>query len=291
MLDTRTGAVQRTIAVANAPVAIGVDQRASHAFVVSLGPINQGGGPIGAGQVSVLDTRTGAVVRIVPVGMSPCAVAVAATTGRVFVLNGGANSVVMLDARSGAILRRTGLGGALCQSAYDLPVTVAVDERTRRVFVASAAGVSILDARSGALLRTVRVPGTPFATAVDGRTGHAFVLTPDTGSVSMLDTRTGIILRTVKVGGAPLAVAVDARLGRLFVLGTDGGLHALLDHAAPHQFPWPDDTLSVLDTRSGDILRTIKVGDPHAIAVDDDTGRAFVANRYKGTISVLDAAH
>jgi len=68
---------------------------------------------------------------------------------------------------------------------------MAVDERRRRVVVTSLGPtarvsgadtstgpgtVSVLDADSGALLRTAGVGVNPMAVAVDGRTGHAFVV-------------------------------------------------------------------------------------------------------------------
>jgi DNA-binding beta-propeller fold protein YncE len=146
---------------------------------------------------------------------------------------------------------------------------VAVDEKTRRVFVptASANGqgaVSMLAARSGTVLRTIPMTGVPYGVAVDQQTQHVFVADVGDGrldgTVRMLDARTGAVLRTIPVGGAPLVLTAAGRLGRAFVLGTDGGAQAFLDHLAPGPFPWPDDTLSVLDTRRGTILRTVTVG-------------------------------
>jgi YVTN family beta-propeller protein len=49
-------------------------------------------------------------------------------------------------------------------------------------------------------------------------------------------------------------------------------------------------TVSVLDTRTATLVRTIAVGtDPTAIAIDDKTHRAFVVSRGDDTVSVLDA--
>jgi len=48
--------------------------------------------------------------------------------------------------------------------------------------------------------------------------------------------------------------------------------------------------VSVLDARSGRILRTVTVGlGPYAVAVDERTSRVFVANYDGNTVSVLDA--
>ncbi len=54
----------------------------------------------------------------------------------------------------------------------------------------------------------------------------------------------------------------------------------------------PDtDSVSVLDARSGRVVRHISVGHaPQTVAVDEQTARIFVANAGDNTVSVLDAA-
>jgi YVTN family beta-propeller protein len=49
------------------------------------------------------------------------------------------------------------------------------------------------------------------------------------------------------------------------------------------------DSVSVLDTHSGRVLRTIAVGHyPSALAVDPRTGQAFVANAGSNSVSIID---
>jgi len=66
-----------------------------------------------------------------------------------------------------------------------------------------------------------------------------------------------VLLRTVSVGGGPTAVAVAERSGHIFV----GNSNA--------------DTVSMLDARTGPVLRTARMehSPPRAVAVDDRTGR------------------
>jgi DNA-binding beta-propeller fold protein YncE len=131
---------------------VAVDERTSQVFVA-----DQNGTT-----VNILDARTGTLLHTTPVGQTSVALAMAAQSGRVFVVtannDAGPGSVSMLDARSGAVLRTITLAGAL--------TGVAVDERRGRVFVTNAdttdrsgtwaapGSVQVLDAHSGALVRT-----------------------------------------------------------------------------------------------------------------------------------------
>src|SRR5205823_5658199 len=84
MLDLGTGAVLRTVAVAvGLPVTQALDERTQRHFVLTY-PVYRPG----PGRVSVLDARTGSIVRTTPVGLNPGALAVDALTDRVFVANG-----------------------------------------------------------------------------------------------------------------------------------------------------------------------------------------------------------
>jgi YVTN family beta-propeller protein len=162
----------------------------------------------------------------------------------------------------------------------------AVDEQAGNVVVAgsepSKASISVLDARSGALVRTVVMRDKPETLAVDPRHGHIFVASEHRdrtgnytgpGSVIMLDARTGQVLHTVEVGNYPNAMAVDEHNTRVFV-ATVGAIDPMLQN-----MPMGSGSVSVLDARSGRLLRTIPVGvAPSAIAVDERAGRAFILN-------------
>jgi YVTN family beta-propeller protein len=131
--------------------------------------------------VSLLDARSGALLRTVWAGRSLDRLAVDARRGRAFVTDVGANSVSVLDTTTGRLLRRLAVAPN--------PTAIAVDERTGRVFVASQGAVdsagdplgpgtlTVLEAGSGRLIGTREVGLAPTAVAVDGRTGAVFVVT------------------------------------------------------------------------------------------------------------------
>ena len=262
------------------PVAMAVDARNGHVFVVN------GGDMARPGSVSMLDATGRIVLRTSPAGVDPAAIALDARRGRAYVINrGSANgegmsvgigSVSVLDTESGRVVRTVSLPVP--------PRAVATDTRTGRVFVAGGAWgkpgrVDVLDGASGRLLHTVAVDPNPMAVVADERAGHTFVVCagvyPRLGSVTTLDTRDGHLLRMTTIGHFPLAVTVDGRTGRVFVV--NGG-----DAAGTGN-------VSVIDAASGRVLRIVAPGpSPSALAVDSRAGRVYVTTNSK-SVAVLDA--
>ena len=106
--------------------------------------------------MSVLDARSGRLVRTVAVGGLPDALAVAVHSARIFITNGGDGSVSVRNARQGTLLRTIFVGAR--------PGALAVDQRRGRVVVLSSeelvpsapvGQVQVLKGRTGRLLHTV----------------------------------------------------------------------------------------------------------------------------------------
>jgi DNA-binding beta-propeller fold protein YncE len=127
-----------------------------------------------------------------------------------------------------------------------------------------------------------------YAVAVDARAGRVLVVSADLdnraggptgqGRVHILDARTGAPLGSVKVGQGASAITVDARTGHAFV-GNAGRLEWYRDVDGSQAYRPIDPSISMLDTRTGTILRTIRLGRrvPYALAVDAVAGRLFAA--------------
>jgi len=233
------------------------------------------------GRLDVLDTATGAVLRVDPLAASPMGIVVDERRRHVFVSEstGGTAGVVMVDAGSGKILRTVPVGS--------YPTAVAVDERAGRLFVAtpdSAAcprydtlspcgKVAVVDTATGQLLRTFTVRGRVTVAAVDGRANRLIVAGDDGfrgGTVSVLDATSGRPIASVHIRsqlglGTGHALAVDERAGRAFLLGAN--------------YPtYTAGAVYVLDTRGGALIRTLATSTiPTGVAVDSATGRAFVS--------------
>ncbi len=141
LLDTRTGALLRTVSVGENPRSVGVDERAGRVFVTVRGPLDAVGQPRQRGHVVVLDATTGVLVAAVRVGKGPDALAVDGRTGKVFVVNDADNTVSAVAATRAAVEKTVPVGAT--------PVTVAVDQRDGRVLVTGLrpSTVSVLDER------------------------------------------------------------------------------------------------------------------------------------------------
>lgn len=272
VLDIRTGATVRTIPHEGGgePLALATDTSTGHIIVVT-----------GSG-IQVLDGQTGAIVHRVAMALYPLATTVDQRVGQAFVLDPGGRvsggRVVVLDTRSGHPLPRMVIVRGDTRDLGD----IAVDERAGRVFVTkpAASTVSVFDTRSGALLATTLVDlDRLFGTlAVAPTDGHVFVA-GQTG-VSMLDSRGRTVLRRTALGAAPVIMAVDERAHRLVagddVLDAFGNTHGITG-------------VSVFDTRSGALLRTVQVAPSEsgaALAVDARRGRILVA--LQGATNPLD---
>jgi len=285
--DTRSGALVRTVPAGgsadnNAPVAMGVDERAGRVLAVGVD-----------GKTRVLDARSGLILRMVslgPIATGPAALTVDAAAGRTIVVGGdhdGIGGFAILDTRSGRVLDTATLGG----NAGDWPRWVAVDGRIGRAFVSrdgqggGSAAVRMLDIMSGRVLRAVPAGGP---IAVDERRGHVFILAGS--AIDVLDARTGALVRAIPLStreGVGL-LTVDEATGRVFAVaspGSSGGYGQV----------------SALDVQGGRLIHTFSTGRSLdgivIVAVDAQRGRVYVAKESAGpeagtiiirSVSVLD---
>lgn len=233
----------------------------------------------------VASMHADAVMWTAPLGHGLAGVAVLdAGAGRLIVSSDDDAAISILVARDGRLLRTIHTGAPLLSA----PQAIAIDARTQRTFVTSgnqASGVSrvwVLETRDGIMARTVRVGSGANALAVDTRAGHVFVTSGQAHSVNMLDAASGALLRIIHLDAAPQAVCVDEQTARAFVTGTS---------TEPPGYSVALGTISVLDTHSGAVLRTVPVGDnPGTPVVDTRLGRVFVAGQAGASIvAMLDA--
>jgi YVTN family beta-propeller protein len=308
----------RTVTVGLEPYAsLTIDEQTSRAFVVNRV----------SDTVSVLDTRTGALLRTVPGNTNFGPLAVSARTGHVF-LSSNDGTIHMLDARTGALLHTTADGDNY---------VIAADDRTNHVFVGHASGptVAMLDARTGALLRNLNIPNCfgPFVVAVGERTGHLFARC-NGGGLATLDARSGRLLHfDPTLAGAYGNLVVDEPANRVYSTSNDRFVHIFDAQSGKHLRALPNlvgtapavdertgrvyvgyapgngndatvttSGVAILDGRTGTVLRQVPIAaNPLAIAVDSQTGRVLVTSAGKvdgatslplgpGMLSVLDGA-
>ncbi len=154
VLDARSGTVVRHLTIRRILGDMAVDERLGHVYATSYGAtallaIQRPGGfmameaPAGAGEVRVLDARTGALLQTIPIKSAAANIAVDRRRERLFVVSAGL-----------VVAGPAGLAG--------------ID--------AAPGTVSVLDEHGGRLLGTATVGVNPGAIAVDERTGRAYVV-------------------------------------------------------------------------------------------------------------------
>jgi len=303
MLDATRGALLRTVALPLAPVALAVDPRAARVYVVGTT------GAASDGAVSILDAGSGSVLRTITLPPLTRCVAVDERDGRVYVGSAGAGYtgsrgvVSVLDATTGRRVRTVSVGGD--------PWALAVDDRTRHLVVADYVTVqaggggydtthlTTLDARRGRVIRDLALGRVGIsALAVDDHAGRAVALTnnffgasgvnPNSGAVHILDTTTGALVQSTPLTGLPVSLVVDIRAGRVVVTYNGPVRVVTTTQTAPGGFvqgrsvslvPTGKGRVSVLETRSGRLLRTAQVdGAPGAVALGVTPGHILVAS-------------
>ncbi len=318
MLDATSGALLHTVALPLLPTALALDPRAARVYVVGATDT------AGDGAVSILDTHSGILLRTTILPPLTRGIAVDAHAGRVYVGSAGAGYtgsrgvVSVLDARTGRQVHTVAVGGD--------PWVLAVDDRTRHLVIArylwvTARGggyvtthLTTLDARSGRIIRDLALGRVGIsALAVDDQAGRAIALTnnffgSNSGAVQILDTTTGALVRSIPLTGLPVALVADIRVGRVVVTYngparvvtmTQTGSGGVVQGRSVSLASTSTGRVSVLETRSGRILRTAQVdGVPGAVALGVTPGHVLVASASPsgttgrppgvGTITLLD---
>lgn len=291
------------------PYGVVVDSRTGHAFVTSDSDNRVGS------HVAMLDATRGALLRTVALPLAPVALAVDPRAARVYVVGttGAASdgAVSILDAGSGSVLDATTGRRLSTMSVAGDPWALAVDDRTRHLVIAGFRWVTgggggyvttyltTLDARRGRVIRDLSLGRVGIsALAVDDHAGRAVALTnnffgasgvnPNNGAVQILDTTTGALVRSTPLTGLPVSLVVDIRAGRVVVTYNGPIRVVTTTQTAPGGFvqgrsvslaPTGKGRVSVLETRSGRLLRTAQVdGVPGAVALGVTPGHILVAS-------------
>ena len=229
IIDSRDRSTLRRVRIGPSTAtieSIAVDERTAHVFVESR---DYESTPPTNGMVTMLDARTGHLLRRTSVGPLPSRMVIA--SGRIYVLDsngyGAQGNVSILDAATGRLVRTVPLGG--------IAVSLTPEGEHHQVVVGLQGGSSRpLDTRTGMLLPRIAPAQASATLGVDASTGRAFttpvldtlgaVIPPNgIGTLQVRDARTWAVLRTIPVAGAlgtPGAppMAIDSRRHRGFVV-------------------------------------------------------------------------
>jgi len=264
ILDAASDRLRHVLHVPDGAWAVGVDTRAHHVIVAGA---TGNGAPI---VIRVFDAASGRLVRRTTFNapnLMPQRMVVDGATGRAFIAAGSlygrpfpgappGGAVLVLDTRTGMPVRTITLGS---------PATdIAMDHTTGRVFV------------------TDRGPTRYVQTAFPNGASMGMSMAIGAGLLHTLNARTGVTISTAPLGIGPGSIAVDERRGRVYVThtgshdggGSSNGVPIVI--AAPVTGPGG---VSVVDARTGRVLRTLALGvAPGPIVLDDRTRQVFIGD-------------
>ena len=194
---------------------------------------NVDGSDNAASTVSVIDTRTRSLMKVIT-GFNGSEGVAASPDGRtVYATSIRSNVLSVIDAQTNQVTHTVSVGGG--------PQGVRAAPDSSAIYVAnSGAGtVSVVDSATLSVVRTVQVGQTADEVAVSADSAHVYATNFDSDSISDIKTATGAVVATVKVGSQPHGIAV----GRLVSLTASSRVASIAG-----SIPRPSDAFSSATT-------------------------------------------
>ena len=213
-------------------------------------------------QIDVIDTRNGSVIGKVPVDGAN-GIALVPARGKGYAGSRAKKAVLVFDLESLAVMKTLPADEDTDGAIYD--------PASHRVFVVEGdpAAATVIDTDNDTVVKQLPLGGKPEFAVTDGA-GHLYVNITDKHEIARIDTKALAVDAHWPMPGcmSPRGLAFDVRQGRLF--STCGNARMI-----------------VLDSRDGQILSTVPIGQgSDAAAFDPKRNLAFSSNG-EGTISVV----
>ena len=218
---------------------------------------------------------------------------------KIYVVDSEHSSVVILAVSNTPRTVRTGAG----------PVSIAVNERTGKVYVANSGSrsVTVIDTDTDDVIATIPTAARPYAIAVDESSDKVYVSNTFSNMLTVIDGKTNIAT-SLKTGSAD-AILVDAPNHKVYLLAyesdsltvfdEESGRTSKISAGAMHLWGFvemgatlyvthvQDATIAAIDTGTYAIKEIATGSMPCALAVDSDRGEIYVANYATGSISAV----
>lgn len=256
-IDSETGTVRGSLALAMAPANIAVSQDGATAYVAHPD----------LGQVSIVDLSAWRVSGTLATPGSPFGLAVSGQS-KLFVGNWSSNYVDVFDVPTAVKVASIDVGRAPAHLA------ISRDGKTALAIARESDAVAVLDVANLKLTKTISLDRAPFALAFSHDGTRAAVVNAQAGTLSEIDLRKLEIARTVRVGAMPYGVAFTPDDAHMIVTNQHSGTLSIVARQDGAQPPSP-----------------IRVGSyPEGIALTADGAKAYVANWFSDDISVIDVS-
>jgi YVTN family beta-propeller protein len=210
----------------------------------------------------------------IPVGEFPVAVAVNATTNRIYATNSGyaSNSVSVIDGNTNTVIATVPVGNG--------PMALDVNPSTNMVYVGNTLDttVSVIDGETNTVVATIEGMASPQAVAVNQRTNRIFVVNYLAGQVTEIDGASNEIIGTLPIAGQ-LSQGIALNTAQNLVYVSSGTTIFVID----------GDT----DTINGTFIVAGSLGLRQSLAYDAVSNRLFAIGSTEigaNVVYVLDAA-
>ncbi|WP_426701603.1 YncE family protein [Rhodanobacter sp. Col0626] len=192
-------------------------------------------------------------------------IAIAPDLQRGFTSNGKSASVTVFDlATLKTVATVTGTG--------EKPDAILYDSASHHVltFNGKSGTASVIDPVKNIVIGSIVLPGKPEFAVSDGA-GHVYVNIEDKSELVQLDSTNNKVLQTWPLAPckSPSGLAIDRKHHRLF---------SVCDNQ----------TMAIVDARSGHLVASIPIGDgPDAVVFDDTASMVYSSNGESGTITAV----
>ncbi len=160
---------------------------------------------------AVAPPKSYGIVKVIPVGNDPSAIAINPAGTRAYVTNATSNNVSVIDTTTGTVTGTINVGND--------PSDIAINPAGTRAYVTNAMSnnVSVIDTTTGTVLTTIMVGNNPSAIAITPNGAFAYVTNATSNNVSVIDTTTGTVTGTINVGNDPSDIAITPNGTRAYV--------------------------------------------------------------------------
>ena len=218
----------------------------------------------------MVDTKTLGLHGAVPTGSMPAHVVVSPDGKTIYTTNGADNTVSAIDATTMKSVAAIPVGSG--------PHGLRPSPDGKWVYVANIQGttLSVIDTATNTTVADVEVGRSPAQVAFspDGRFVYASL--KDENAVAKVDVVTRALVSKVDVGAGPIQTYVSPDNRYLLVAnqGTEDK---------------PSTTISILETKTFTVLRTVQTGEgAHGIVIEPSSRHAYITNMYANDVAVLD---
>jgi len=246
--------VIQTVPVGTLPAAVALDPERDLAIVTNSG----------SGNISLINTNTGAVTATIPVGTSPQGVAILSRTGRAVITNFGSNNASLLDLATNTVTSTVTTGAG--------PLGVAINPNDGGAIVANSTAntLSLFPSDTGTAPFISTVDVRPTALAIDVVRNQVAVTHTTQNSVVLLNLPGGSIVNRTTGLQLPNSIVYDPESDRYVVASALTNNMTLLN---PVNF-------------SGS---TVRLGiNPTSLALNRHSSTLVSTNNASNTMSVVD---